>query len=172
MEFRTLDYDVEMGPDHGADAAADHAADAAASAAAAGAGDGNHAATLGQRVARFLGVDPASVFKTLVVDVDGSPVVAVVPVDHVLDLKALAHVAGGKRAHLAEPHDAERLTGYVVGGISPLGQRHRLTTFVDDSVTAREMVMVNAGRRGMMVELASRDLLELTSGTAVAIAKA
>lgn len=120
--------------------------------------------TLGERVAAQLGVDPAGIFKTLIVDVDGSAVVAVVPVDHTLDLKALARAVGAKRAHLTEPHDAERLTGYVVGGISPVGQRRRLRTFVDDSAAGRELLMVNAGRRGTMVELSPQDLLAVTDG--------
>ena len=125
----------------------------------------------GQEAALALGVDPGQVFKTLVAEVDGALTVAVVPVDAQLDLKALAAAAGGKRASMADPAAAERSSGYVVGGISPLGQRRRLATVVDDSALAHATVLVSAGRRGLDVELAPADLIRLTAATTAAIAK-
>jgi Cys-tRNA(Pro)/Cys-tRNA(Cys) deacylase len=107
-------------------------------------------------------VAPAEVFKTLVAEVDGALTVAVVPVTGDLDLKALAHAAGGKRATLADRAAAERSSGYVRGGISPLGQRKRLPTVVDDSATGLDRMYVSAGRRGLQVALAPDDLIRLT----------
>jgi len=98
-------------------------------------------------------------------------VVAVVPVTGELDLKALAAAVGGKRATMAEPAAAERATGYVVGGISPLGQRKRLTAVVDSSALDHATVLVSAGRRGMDVELAPADLLALTGATTARIGR-
>jgi Cys-tRNA(Pro)/Cys-tRNA(Cys) deacylase len=126
----------------------------------------------GRVVAGALGVPPERVFKTLVTDVDGTLTVAVVPVAGELDLKALATAAGGKRAAVADRAAAERATGYVRGGISPLGQRKRLPTIVDSSVTGFDTVYVSAGRRGLQVELAPADLLRLTGATTAAIARA
>jgi len=123
------------------------------------------AASYGLEAAERLGVDPAVVFKTLVADVDGRLTVAVVPVAARLDLKALASAAGGRKAVMAEPADAERATGYVVGGISPLGHRKRLPVFLDESMQGRPAVMVSAGRRGLQVELAPSDLARLCGGT-------
>jgi Cys-tRNA(Pro)/Cys-tRNA(Cys) deacylase len=123
------------------------------------------AASYGLEAAERLGVDPAMVFKTLVADVDGRLAVAVVPVAARLDLKALASAAGGRKAAMAEPADAERATGYVVGGISPLGHRKRLPVFLDESMQARPVVMVSAGRRGLQLELAPADLARLCGGT-------
>jgi Cys-tRNA(Pro)/Cys-tRNA(Cys) deacylase len=116
----------------------------------------------GKEAADVLGVDPARVLKTLVAVVDGVLTVAVVPVAGRLDLKALATAVGGKRADLADPAAAERATGYVVGGISPLGQRTRLRTVVDASALDHETVLVSAGRRGLDVELSPADLVALT----------
>jgi len=123
------------------------------------------APSYGREAADALGLDPDRVFKTLVARVDGRLTVAVVPVSGALDLKALAAAAGGKRAVLAEPADAERATGYVVGGISPLGSRTRLPVLVDASVLDLDRVWVSAGRRGLQVSLAPRDLLALTGAT-------
>ncbi len=123
------------------------------------------AASYGLEAAERLGVDPAMVFKTLVADVDGRLAVAVVPVAARLDLKALASAAGGRRAVMAEPAEAERATGYVVGGISPLGHRKRLPVFLDESMQDRPAVMVSAGRRGLQLELAPADLARLSGGT-------
>lgn len=115
------------------------------------------AASFGLEAAEKLGVEPARVFKTLVVDVDGKLVVAVVPVEAQLDLRAL-----GKRAAMADPKLAERTTGYMAGGISPLGQRTRLLTLVDESALAFDTIFVSGGRRGLEIELAAADLVALT----------
>ncbi|MET9549305.1 Cys-tRNA(Pro) deacylase [Streptomyces sp. NPDC006627] len=116
----------------------------------------------GEEAAEAIGVSPDRVFKTLVAEVDGELTVAVVPVAGSLDLKALAAAVGGKRAVMADPAAAERTTGYVRGGISPLGQRKRLRTVLDDSAWAHATICVSAGRRGLEVELAPGDLAELT----------
>jgi Cys-tRNA(Pro)/Cys-tRNA(Cys) deacylase len=123
----------------------------------------------GALVAEALGVAPAELFKTLVAEVDGALTVAVVPVTGDLDLKALAHAAGGKRATLADRAAAERSSGYVRGGISPLGQRKRLPTVVDDSATALDRMYVSAGRRGLQIALAPDDLIRLTDATTAQI---
>ena len=117
----------------------------------------------GALVAEALGVPPEILFKTLIADVDGSGLtVAVVPVTGDLDLKALAHAVGGKRAGLADRVAAERSTGYVRGGISPLGQRKRLPTVIDDSAADLDLMYVSAGRRGLQISLAPADLIRLT----------
>ena len=116
----------------------------------------------GEAAVAALGADPRQVFKTLVARVDGTLTVAVVPVSGTLDLKALAAAAGGRKAAMAAPADAERTTGYVVGGISPLGQRKALPTVVDSSALHFPTVLVSAGRRGLQVELAPADLVRLT----------
>ena len=123
----------------------------------------------GALVAAALGVDPAVLFKTLIAEVDGSLTVAVVPVTGDLDLKALAAAAGGKRATLADRAAAERSSGYVRGGISPLGQRRRLATVIDDSALGLELMYVSAGRRGLQVSLAPADLIRLTAATTAKI---
>ncbi len=112
----------------------------------------------GPEAAELLGLDPARVFKTLVAEVDGALTVGVVPVVATLDLKALAAAAGGKRARMAEVTAAERATGYVAGGISPLAQRKRLPTVIDATAAGFETVFCSAGRRGLEVELAPADL--------------
>jgi len=117
----------------------------------------------GALVAAALGIPPAHVFKTLIAEVDGALTTAVVPVTGDLDLKALAHAAGGKRATLADRAAAERSSGYVRGGISPLGQRRRLPTVIDDSAAALTEMYVSAGRRGLQLSLAPADLIELTA---------
>jgi Cys-tRNA(Pro)/Cys-tRNA(Cys) deacylase len=116
-------------------------------------------------------VDPARLFKTLVAMVDGRPVVAIVPVGGTLDLKALAAAFGGRRADLADPAEAERATGYVIGGISPLGLRRRLPAVLETSATAHATILVSAGRRGLQVELAPGDLLRATGAVVAAIAR-
>jgi Cys-tRNA(Pro)/Cys-tRNA(Cys) deacylase len=123
----------------------------------------------GALVAEALGVPPETVFKTLVAEVDGGLTVAVVPVTGDLDLKALAHAAGGKRATLADRAAAERSSGYVRGGISPLGQRRRLPTVIDDSAAGLALMYVSGGRRGLQVSLAPADLIRLTSATVARI---
>jgi Cys-tRNA(Pro)/Cys-tRNA(Cys) deacylase len=124
----------------------------------------------GAAVADALGVTHARVFKTLVTDVDGSLTVAVVPVTGDVDLKALAAAVGGKRATMADRTLPERTTGYVRGGISPLGQRKRLPTVIDESITGHETVYVSAGRRGLQVELKPADLIALTDAITARIA--
>ncbi|MFF8626948.1 Cys-tRNA(Pro) deacylase [Streptomyces werraensis] len=125
----------------------------------------------GEEAAEAMGVSPDRVFKTLVADVDGALTVAVVPVAGQLDLKALASAAGGKRASMADPALAERTTGYVRGGISPLGQRKKLPTVLDESATRHETICVSAGRRGLEVELAPADLATLTSAVLAPIGR-
>ncbi|XAS69057.1 Cys-tRNA(Pro) deacylase [Micrococcaceae bacterium Sec5.7] len=127
------------------------------------------AASYGAEAAEALGVDPATVFKTLMVDVDGRPAVAVVPVSGNLDLKAFASALGGKKAVMADSAAAERRTGYVLGGISPLGQRQPSPTVVDDSALALATMLVSGGRRGLDVELAPADLIRITGAATARI---
>ncbi|MEO3927427.1 Cys-tRNA(Pro) deacylase [Micromonosporaceae bacterium B7E4] len=124
----------------------------------------------GAEVAAALGVPPERVFKSLVASVDGVLTVAVVPVTGELDLKTLATAVGGKRASLADRALAERTTGYVRGGISPLGQRKALRTVVDASAEHFPTIYVSAGRRGLELELAPADLIRLTSATTAPVA--
>ena len=119
----------------------------------------------GIEAAEALGLEPSSVFKTLLAEVDGRLVVAVLPVTSSLSLKALAAAVGGKKATLARPDEAERMTGYVVGGISPLGQRKALPTVVDASAGRLETMYVSGGRRGFDVGVAPADLIRLTQAT-------
>jgi Cys-tRNA(Pro)/Cys-tRNA(Cys) deacylase len=125
----------------------------------------------GQEAAAALGVSPARIFKTLLASCDDRLAVAVVPVSATLDLKAFASALGGKRAAMAETAEAERATGYVVGGISPLGQRKRLPTVVDASALELPTMYVSAGRRGLQVELAPGDLVRLTDAKTADIAR-
>lgn len=133
--------------------------------------DPTSALGFGMEVATQLGVDPARVFKTMLASIDGELVVAVVPVSGKLDLKALAAAVGGKKAALADREAAERATGYVVGGISPFGQRSRLRTVVDVSAEGFETVVVSAGRRGLQVEVAPSDLVRLTGATTAPVGR-
>jgi Cys-tRNA(Pro)/Cys-tRNA(Cys) deacylase len=124
------------------------------------------AESYGLEAVEKLGLDAARVFKTLVADVDGALIVAVVPVEAQLDLRAL-----GKRARMADASAAERATGYVAGGISPLGQRRPLPTVVDASALDHDTIHVSAGRRGLELELAPADLVELTGARVAPIAR-
>lgn len=124
------------------------------------------AESYGLEAVEKLGLDAARVFKTLVADVDGALTVAVVPVEAQLDLRAL-----GKRARMADASAAERATGYVAGGISPLGQRRALPTVVDASALDHDTIHVSAGRRGLELELAPADLVELTGARVARIAR-
>ena len=133
------------------------------------AGDGR---SYGADAADALGVPREQVFKTLVADVDGVLTVGVVPVSTSLDLKALAAAVGGKRAVMADPDRAEKATGYVRGGISPLGQRKRLRTVVDASAREQRTLYVSAGRRGLQMELAPADLITLTEAVVAPIGAA
>jgi Cys-tRNA(Pro)/Cys-tRNA(Cys) deacylase len=126
----------------------------------------------GEEAAEAMGVSPDRVFKTLVADVDGTLTVAVVPVAGQLDLKALAAAVGGKRAMMADPTLAERTTGYVRGGISPLGQRKKLPTVLDASASAHDTICISAGRRGLEVELSPTDLTNLTNAVLAPIGRA
>ena len=125
----------------------------------------------GLEAAAALDLDPEQVFKTLLADVDGVLTVAIVPVTGKLDLKALAAAVGGKKAEMADPRLAERKTGYVVGGISPIGQKNRHTTVLDETAELFDTIFVSGGRRGFDIELAPADLLAVTAGRIAAIAR-
>ena len=127
--------------------------------------------TYGADAAVALGVEPGRVHKTLAATVDGRLVLAVVPVDGELDLKRLAEAVGGRRAVMADPAEAERATGYVVGGISPLGSRRVLPVIVDAAALDVDTIFVSAGRRGLQVELAAQDLVRLVNATIAPIAR-
>ncbi|WP_375492240.1 Cys-tRNA(Pro) deacylase [uncultured Jatrophihabitans sp.] len=130
------------------------------------------AAAFGDEAAAALGVDPTQLFKTLIATVDGTLTCAVVPVSARLDPKALAAAVGGKRAELAEPAAAARATGYVIGGISPIGQRSRLRVVVDHSAQQLATMYVSAGRRGLQLQLAPADLARATGAMFAPIAAA
>jgi Cys-tRNA(Pro)/Cys-tRNA(Cys) deacylase len=134
------------------------------------------ARSYGEAAAAALGIEPERILKTLLAEVafpDGPArlVCGVVPVSGALDLKALAAAVGGRRGVMAEPAAAERSTGYVVGGISPLGQRTRLPTVVDETAQLYDTVFVSAGRRGLSVELAPAELLRLTGAVLADLAR-
>ncbi|AIR87849.1 Cys-tRNA(Pro) deacylase [Pseudomonas cremoricolorata] len=129
-------------------------------------------ASYGLEAAEKLGLDPQRVFKTLLASTEkGELLVAVVPVVGALDLKALAHAAGVKKCEMADPGAAQRATGYLVGGISPLGQKKRLRTFIDESAQQFPSIHVSAGRRGLEVELAAALLAQHTQGIFAAIGR-
>ena len=125
----------------------------------------------GMEAATALGVDPDQVFKTLLTDVDGRLVVGIVPVTGKLDLKALAAAVGGKRVTMADPALAERRTGYVVGGISPIGQKTRHETVLDETAELWDVVYVSGGRRGFDLGLAPADLVRATDAVVADIAR-
>ena len=125
----------------------------------------------GREASEALGVSPDRVFKTLLAEVDGTLVVGVVPVDGQLDLKALAAASGGKKAAMAQVAAAERATGYVAGGISPVGQRKRLPVVIDQSALRFGTVFCSAGRRGLEIELAPLDLVRAAGATVAAISR-
>ena len=129
------------------------------------------ATSYGSEAAEALGLDPDRVFKTLLAEVDGNLVVAVVPVGGWLDLKALARAFGGRKAAMADPKDAERSTGYVVGGIAPVGQKRRLPTVVDESAVAYDVVYVSAGRRGLDLGIAPADLVAVTGAVTADVSR-
>lgn len=118
----------------------------------------------GAEAASVLGVEADRVFKTLVVEVDGALAIAVVPVSGKVDLKAFAAALGGKRGAMADPALAERKTGYIVGGISPVGQKAALRTVIDETAQLWDTVYVSGGKRGFDIELAPQDLLRATGG--------
>ena len=125
----------------------------------------------GLDAATALHVAPARVFKTLVAEVDDRIVLAVVPVDGELDLKRLADACGAHRAVLAKPAAAERASGYVIGGISPLGTRRSLPVVIDTSALSFDTIFISAGRRGLQLESAGADLIRLTDATVAVIAR-
>jgi Cys-tRNA(Pro)/Cys-tRNA(Cys) deacylase len=129
------------------------------------------AKSYGLEAAEALGLAPEQVFKTLLVEVDGKLAVGVVPVDRQLDLKAVAAALKGKKATMADPAAAERTTGYVVGGISPIGQKRALPTVIDSTATDHETVYVSGGRRGLDLGLAPADLISITSANTAPIAR-
>jgi Cys-tRNA(Pro)/Cys-tRNA(Cys) deacylase len=127
--------------------------------------------SFGLEAAQALDLSPDEVFKTLMALVDDRPVIAVVPVSGSLDLKALAAAAGGRRAEMADPAHAARLTGYVVGGISPIAQKRALPTFVDETAELFDVVYVSGGRRGLDIGLAPDELLRMTDGRLAPISR-
>jgi len=127
--------------------------------------------SFGTEAAEAMGVASCRVFKTLIAEVDGKLTAAMVPVDRQLDLKALAAAAGGKRARMAEVAAAERATGYVAGGISPFGQRRPHPTVADETVELWDTVYVSGGRRGLDVEIAPADLIEVTGAIVADISR-
>lgn len=129
------------------------------------------AESYGLEAADALGVEPERVFKTLMASLDGKLVVGIVPVTGQLDLKALARALGGTKAQMADVAAAERATGYVAGGISPVGQKRSHPTVLDESAAAYETVYVSGGRRGLDLELAPADLVEITDATTAPIAR-
>lgn len=118
-----------------------------------------------------LGIDAGRVYKTIVVSVDGRLGLAIVPADAEVDLKAVADALGGRKAAIAPPAEAEKATGYVLGGISPLGTRRLLPTALDESAATWPTIHVSAGRRGLEIELAAADLLTLTKAVLAPVAR-
>jgi Cys-tRNA(Pro)/Cys-tRNA(Cys) deacylase len=129
------------------------------------------AKSYGLEAAEALGLEAGQVFKTLLVEVDGKLAVGVVPVDKQLDLKAVAAALSGKKAAMADPAAAERITGYVVGGISPIGQKRQLPTVVDSTATDHDTVYVSGGRRGLDLGLSPIDLISITTARTAPIAR-
>mgnify|MGYP000872171904 FL=1 len=122
-------------------------------------------ASYGEEASEKLGIPPERVFKTLVVHIDSKQmVVAVIPVSSMLSMKQIAKAAGGKKAEMAKGTDVERSSGYILGGVSPLGQKKRLKTFIDSSAENFTTIYVSAGRRGLEIELSGKDLAKLTDG--------
>ena len=130
----------------------------------------NRSNSYGDEAASALGINPNQIFKTLIANVDGKLVCAVVPVAAKLNLKALAAVLSAKRAELADPAKAQRATGYVVGGISPIGHKTPIPIVLDQTLADHPTVFVSAGRRGLQVELAAADLVSVTGGVYADIA--
>lgn len=127
-------------------------------------------ASYGEEASEKLGISADRVFKTLVAQIDGRElVVAVIPVSSMLSMKHIAKAAGGKKAEMAKGSDVERSSGYILGGVSPLGQKKRLRTFIDSSAENFPTIYVSAGRRGLEIELSPNDLAKITDGEMVAL---
>lgn len=127
-------------------------------------------ASYGEEASEKLGIPTDRVFKTLVAQIDGRElVVAVIPVSSMLSMKQIAKAAGGKKAEMANAADVERSSGYILGGVSPIGQKKRLKTFIDSSAQNFPTIFVSAGRRGLEIELSEQDLAKITNGKLVAI---
>jgi Cys-tRNA(Pro)/Cys-tRNA(Cys) deacylase len=127
--------------------------------------------SFGLEAAAALGVEPGRVFKTLLVTTEHGLAVGIVPVDRSLDLKAIAAALGVKKAAMADPKEAERSSGYVVGGISPVGQKRPLRTVLDETARDSRTVLVSGGRRGCDVELSAADLVAVTGATCAPISR-
>lgn len=125
--------------------------------------------SIGLQAAEALGEPPERVLKTLMALVDGKPVCVIVPSDHEVSMKKLAAVAGGKSAQMMKPADAERISGYKVGGISPFGQMRKLPTVIEASALAHELVYLNGGQRGLQVRLKPQDVVFLLGATSAAV---
>jgi len=127
-------------------------------------------ASYGEEASEKLGISSDRVFKTLVAQIDSRElVVAVIPVSSMLSMKQIAKASGGKKGEMAKGVDVERSSGYILGGVSPLGQKKRLRTFIDSSAANFATIYVSAGRRGLEIELSSNDLVKITDGVMVAI---
>ncbi|WP_114395868.1 Cys-tRNA(Pro) deacylase [Oleisolibacter albus] len=124
---------------------------------------------VGLQAAEAIGMPPGRVLKTLMAEVDGKPVCAVIPSDHEVSMKRLAAIFGGKSAQMLRPADAERLTGYHVGGISPFGQKRRVPTAVEETALSAPTVFINGGQRGLQLELAPADLCRLLAAKVAAL---
>ncbi|MEZ4385594.1 MAG: Cys-tRNA(Pro) deacylase [Nannocystaceae bacterium] len=116
---------------------------------------------IGLQAADAMGADPEVVYKTLMIEMDGKPVCAVIPSDREVNMKKLAKALGGKSAAMMQPHDAERVTGFKVGGISPLGQRKRVPCALEEAAMERETIHVNGGQRGLQILVAPKDLVSV-----------
>ncbi|SFV36053.1 Cys-tRNA(Pro)/Cys-tRNA(Cys) deacylase [Devosia crocina] len=120
-----------------------------------------NAERVGLQAAESLGVSPGEVFKTLMAELDGKPICAIVPSDEEVNMKKLASALGGKSAHMMKPADAERLTGYKVGGISPLGQRKLVPTALDELALLHDEIFLNGGQRGLQIRMKPADLVSV-----------
>ncbi len=128
-----------------------------------------NAERIGLQAAEAMGADPGGVLKTLMVQVDGRPACVILPSDREVNLKKLASALGGKAAQMMKPADAERITGYHVGGISPFGQKKRVPTLIEESGLAHSQVFINGGQRGLQVKLSPRDAAKVLDAQVAAL---